>query len=237
MERDVVEKESVIYTCNCGWVDVGHANTKSYRFGEGARSLWDQILSQNGKSSKAEDGFKVFYQQKMGKVGVPVFGDVLVGPEQSFFVARSLNRQEQESVALGIFLYMTYKFEDFQGSFPGTGHSSYSIEDVVSNVLGFYNIVRGTNWRRECGVVGKDASLKVFDNYKEQINRTRVATPSPIFFDCSECKSQPKFPSIFKSINVLSPKMKDFYINRTFQYGSKSRKWIPIDDGLELRSF
>ncbi len=235
MERDLVEKERLIYTCNCGWVDAGHANPETHRFGEGARSLWDQISSQNGKSSKGEDGFKVFYQQKMGKVGVPVLGDVLFGPEQSFFVERNLTRRDQESVALGIFLYMTYKFEDFQGSFPGTGHSSFSIEDVVSNVLGFYNIVRGTNWRKECGVVTKEASLKVFDNYKDQINRTKVATPSPIFFDCSECKSQPKFPSVFKSINVLSPKVKNFYVNRTFQYGSKSRFWLPIDDGLQLR--
>ena len=122
MERDLVEKERLIYTCNCGWVDAGHANPETHRFGEGARSLWDQISSQNGKSSKGEDGFKVFYQQKMGKVGVPVLGDVLFGPEQSFFVERNLTRRDQESVALGIFLYMTYKFEDFQGSFPGTGH-------------------------------------------------------------------------------------------------------------------
>jgi hypothetical protein len=234
MQRDFVEKEELVYTCNCGWVDTGHANPTSRSFGTGAQSLWDQIVTQTGKSSKGEDGFKVTYRQSMSGSGLTA------GVGGDFFVARFLSRRDQESVALGIFLYVSYKFEELQGSLPYSlvprvAASSFSIEDIVSNVLGFYQVVRGTDWRKECKLVSKEASLKVFDTYHNQINSTKVATPSPVFFDCADCKAKPSFPSVFKSINVLSPRMDRQYVNRTFLYGSKSRRWLPIDDGLELR--
>jgi hypothetical protein len=234
MERNVVENEDLVYTCNCGWVDTGHANPTSRSFGTGAQSLWDQITTQNGSSSKAEDGFKVTYRQSMSG------GGITAGVGGDFFVARNLSRGEQESVALGIFLHVSYEFEKLQGSFPynmvaRVAASSFSIEDIVSNVLGFYQVVRGTNWRNECSVVSKKAALQVFDTYKNQINSTKVGTVSPVFFDCIDCKKKPSFPSVFKSINVLSPRMDRQYVGRTFQYGAKSRRWLPIDDGTQLR--
>lgn len=234
MKRSSVEqvKGGLDYTCNCGWVDTGHANPKSYSFGIGAQSLWDQMISQNGKSSKGEDGFKVTYRQSMSG------GGLTAGVGGDFFVARYLSRRDQESVALGIFLYVSYKFEELQGTFPyslATGASSFSIEDIISNVLGFYQVVRGTNWRNECSVVSKKAALQVFDTYKNQINSTKVGTVSPVFFDCVECKGRPALPNVFRSINVLSPRMTRQYVGRTFQYGAKSRKWLPLDDGLEFK--
>jgi hypothetical protein len=232
MQRDFVEKEELIYTCNCGWVDTGHANPTSRSFGTGAQSLWDQITTQNGSSSKAEDGFKVTYRQSMSGT-IPVVGIRLTdGVGGDFFVARNLSRGEQESVALGIFLHVSYEFEKLQGSYliPRVSSSSFSVEDIVSNVLGFYQVVRGTNWRNECSVVSKKAALQVFDTYKNQINSTKVGTVSPVFFDCVDCKKRPSFPSVFKSINVLSPRMDRNVVNRVLQYGAKSRKWLPIDD-------
>ncbi len=231
MERSYVEKEVLVYTCDCGWVDTGHANPKSYSFGSGAQSLWDQITSQTGTASKIEDGFKVVYEQSMSGGGITA----KAGGE--FFVARNLTRQLQESVALGIFLQVSYQFEQLQGSFPfnivgRVAASSFSIEDVVSNVLGFYQVVRGTDWRKMCSVVSKQAALKVYDTYKDQINSTKIATPSPVFFDCSECKKKPSFPSVFKSIDVLSPRMKNHSINYAFQRGAKSREWLPLDRGI-----
>jgi len=48
-EREHVKDEKLIYTCNCGWIDLGHINDTSEREFVGPKNLWKQIC--NGDST------------------------------------------------------------------------------------------------------------------------------------------------------------------------------------------
>jgi len=50
------------YSCECGWLDLGHMDPTSHRPNEGAQSLWDQITKESGQQSKVDPaGYKVVY--------------------------------------------------------------------------------------------------------------------------------------------------------------------------------
>ncbi len=112
--RDEVESGILVYTCNCGWLDTGHANPTSYRANVGADSLWRQMTSESGLRSQktGESGFKVTYTQDMSK------WHVTAAETRSYFVKRGLSTAQKESVALAIFMEVSVGFETLQGSFP-----------------------------------------------------------------------------------------------------------------------
>ena len=41
-ELERIERERFIYTCNCGWLDLGHMDDSSDERFKGPRNLWQQ---------------------------------------------------------------------------------------------------------------------------------------------------------------------------------------------------
>lgn len=199
--RDQVESGVLVYTCNCGWLDTGHSDSRSRRPHVGAQSLWNQILNETGKNSllTQENGFKVTYRQEMTKWGVSP------GETRDYFVVHGMNRAQKETVALAIFQEVSVAFEAMQGTFPyslsaGSADSSFSEEDLVSDLIGFYLAVRsGINQRVLCNAVTKDQSLQVWDTYGS-VGSHKNETWTPMFHPCDGCRGRPRFPATFQAI-------------------------------------
>jgi hypothetical protein len=200
--REEVESGVLVYTCNCGWLDRGHADSTSRRPNVGAQSLWSQITTESGTASgmTGQSGFKVTYTQDMKKWGVTAD---FTG---SYFVKRGLTVAQKESVALAIFMEVSVGFETTQGSFPwswvssNSKDSSFSEEDLVSDLIGFYVAVRpGTDPLALCNPVSKAASLAVWDTYGS-VGSNKNHTFSPVFHPCDECKGAGRFPAAFQQI-------------------------------------
>jgi hypothetical protein len=200
--REQVASGILVYTCNCGWFDTGHADSRSRRPNVGAESLWAQITGGSGQSSQksGESGFKVTYTQDMRKWGVTA------AETRRYFVKRGLTTAQKESVALAIFMEVSMGFETLQGSFPwswvssNAKDSSFSEEDLVSNLIGFYMAVRpGIKPLDLCRPVSKTASLEVWDTYGS-VGSNKNRTFRPVFHPCDECKGPNRFPPTFEQI-------------------------------------
>ena len=208
--RNDVKTGRLVYTCNCGWVDMGHASSISPRPNVGAVSLWKQIQGATGNKATREalPGFKVTYTQDMhGKI--PLLGiGVSASETKSYFVSSTLSLCQKESVALAIFMEVSMGFEALQGRFPWslkTGDSSFSGEDLVSNLIGFYLAVRPKLGSLQhfveklCGKVSVRAALAVWDAYGS-VGKNKNHTFKPEFFQCKECTGAPKFPAALEQI-------------------------------------
>lgn len=160
--RDAIDKR-LVYSCNCGWLDKGHADSKNPgRSNIGASSLWDQILHEKGIDSDSDkNGFKVTYAQDMKKLGMTD------GYYRSYFVRKGLSVPEKEKIALAIFMEVSIGFENLQDSWPYSWFtdSGFSVEDLVSDLIGFYKTVRPKiDYVALCKPVSKDESLRIWDN-------------------------------------------------------------------------
>lgn len=157
-------KYGLIYTRQCGWVDLGHANPAS------AKKLLRKLsLNNNGVGNKPR---KIIYSQMMGNKYVKL------GVRKSYIIKQSLTPTEKKSVALSIFFDVSNDFERFQGNwlFRYFTNSSYSAEDLVSNLIGFYRAASpGRNYIQLCEPVSKDIALDIWDKFGsvgENKNRT-----------------------------------------------------------------
>lgn len=227
--RADIDGGRLIYTCNCGWVDLGHANPKrTTRPYVGALALWDQLKSESGWSSEFDDGYLVLYSQDMGKWGFTV------GVTRSYFVRRGLSTHRRESIALAIFMEVSRAFENMQGSVPEEiplfgpipglsriGESSFSQEDLVSNLIGFYKAVRPqTDYLSLCGAVSKEASKQVWDS-SGSVGSIKNKKFTPIFHPCKDCASPGVFPA---KLQEIQPAAKE-----PFKKGVEFRDWSTQD--------
>jgi len=150
-------KYGLIYTKKCGWVDLGHANPG------GANELWQKILNETGKTPANKPGYhEIFYKQMMGN------RQIKVGIMKRFEIKKGLSLQDKKSVALAIFLNVSKEFESFQGNwiFKHFTNSSYSAEDLVSDLIGFYRAVeQDPQILQACEPVTKDIALQIWDTY------------------------------------------------------------------------
>jgi hypothetical protein len=120
----------LVYTKKAGWIDLGHAQAK------GARMLWRQIKSEP-QTQGTRYRYFVNYSEEMS---TKIIG---VGVTDHFWVKRHLTLQEKKSVAMAIYFSVSMDFETFQGQIPlsKTKDSSFSGEDLMSNLIGFYRAV------------------------------------------------------------------------------------------------
>jgi hypothetical protein len=196
-KREDIDKR-LVCTCNCGWVDKGDADARSTRPFVGAASLWKQVLDESGPRSKkqSELGHKVTYRQDMGK---SVFGQVIrTGETRQYFVRLGLSNVDKEAVALAIFRQVSYAFEQYQGS--RFLDSSFSAEDLVSNLLGFYGVLRPKlDLMSMCRPVSRAESLRIWDE-NGAVGKTKNKKWEPVFYECKECTGKPTFPKELQSI-------------------------------------
>lgn len=188
--RKDIEEGDLIYTCNCGWLDLDHVRDNSSRPFIGARNLWRQIrdgdlppgvdpnrlydhpgpsglpyvdpLERLARFHDGAPGYKVTYKQDMGKWGVTA------GVSRTYLVRYRLSPKEKREVALAIFVEVSELFEGFQGRFPWnivTG-SGFSQEDLVSNLLSFYIGIGDYTLPQVlalCKKVSTEAALAIWD--------------------------------------------------------------------------
>lgn len=213
------------YTCNCGWIDAGHARPT------GARKLWQQFINESEKfTQNGKEGFKV----NAFETGIK-WGMTIQKHSQDFFVLLRLSDAEKEQVALSIFQEVSLGFETLQSTgFVGGivewwSKSSFSAEDLVSNIVGFYRAVRGEtyDWRSWCKPVSKEASLKVWDNYGATGDRKNVDF-LPTHHPCDECAETARsFPSQYQLIKPIEKGILHFDYDEVFAVKSYNDVWTP----------
>jgi hypothetical protein len=196
-------KYGLVYTCKCGWIDVGHANPKSRFAHQGAANLWSEVSEGKGPRSKNGLWYKVTFEMVMGRRKKIPFTDrevdLTTGVTRHYAVKVGLSTAEKESVALAIFMQVSKQFEELQGA-GGWGwvtDSSFSAEDLVSNLIGFYQAVRGgaAELIRQCQPVSKAAAEAVWDTHGavgDAANKVREFRPR--LFPCAECADSPSAP-------------------------------------------
>ena len=219
----------LVYTCKCGWIDLGHASPIG-----GAADLWRQIENETRKTSKDNSGYRVEYKQSMSTPRV-LGMRFTMSEGGAFWIRKGLLPNEKKSVALAIFLEVTHAFESMQGSgiqSLKTSASSFSLEDLPSNILGFYRAVApGPDYIRECVPVSKKASLAIWDSYGAVGSQKNQSTTKIKLFPCSECGTTRKAPEFVDFPPFLST------ITPTAKGGPDPlwRDWDPVkDDGYRL---
>ena len=151
------KKSGLLYTCNAGWLDLGHLNPHNSRQEIGAVNLWRTIKNEGENNSRCfvktrrgrryvdnencdftfpdgSPGFQVHYRQDHGGIpGKP-------GRSGFFLIKKGLSIFQKKRVALSIFMDVSRKFENLQrvAGWLKITDSGYSQEDLVSNLIGFY---------------------------------------------------------------------------------------------------
>ena len=250
----VGKQYGLVYTCNLGWLDLGHMNPREVRANAGASALWRQIQSggpdasapwcgwPHGRQScgpgpgnvqrglnmpmaarkdttvrfaDGSTGFHVVSAQQMGKrlgLGVSVRGNF----QREYLVRHGLGEFQKRSVALAIFMEVSLGFERMQGKFPFgmvSGDSSFSLEDLVSNLIGFYiaiGLVTKSQVLDSARPVSKSAALQIWDRDGSVGSRKNWEFTPQLSTNTShddgrscrdECFGQPRsFPAFLSSI-------------------------------------
>lgn len=176
----------LVYSCNCGWLDIGHLTPRSPRRFVGAESLWQQLRAE-GRDAVAPvyeprrrglyhaqfpdgaTGFKVTYMQDMWLApgGVRLLQSKAM---RSYLVRHHLPTAVKQKIALAIFMEVSTAFEGMQSSFPYSlaTDSGFSQEDLPSNLIGLYialGLVTKQQAMAECRPTSKTTSLAMWDRY------------------------------------------------------------------------
>ncbi|XKD94360.1 hypothetical protein ACISK3_06690 [Morganella morganii] len=162
----------LIYTEVLGWIDLGHAQ------GTDIKDLLRRIDAAESTSSK-KSTYDIHYSQSMRS---PV-GNMKMGKFVTWRIKRGRSYSERESIALGMMMSVTNKFEGLQSSFVISlfTDSGFSGEDLISNLLGFYRAISISNPFPELKPVTKKEALKRWDHYGE-IGKWKNETFQPLLF-------------------------------------------------------
>ncbi len=182
-KRKIMRKYGLIYTCNAGWIDLGHLNPENARSEIGAANLWKNLLKEGKAVLKSEckrtffkpdeceknpeykfpdgsTGFRVRYRQDHERYPFKP------GREGIYIVRHGLSKYQKKRVALAIFKEVSYRFESFQQRFRLVTDSGYSQDDLVSNLIGFYigiKDVQRMDILKKCHPVSKESALALWD--------------------------------------------------------------------------
>jgi len=169
--RDGVERGDFIYSCNCGWLDVGHAIT----------STTNKILSL--LRQKVNPPKWTVQDERVLQLWIYTPLQIQFN---NLFVVKNNPVSKNTSLALGILMAHEEKREGLQGWLFARqiGHSYYSEEDLTSDLIGYYLAINnksdlryddGFNWLAPiCKMPSTrqqaiEWSLKVFDEYGDTV--------------------------------------------------------------------
>ena len=147
--------KGLVYSETLGWIDLGHAR------GKDIKKLLEK-LDQGERSQK--ERYTVTYGQSMYLDAGKRFG---VGAHVRWNIKRGRPLEQRYSLALAIMMSTAIKFEDMQASLPFSWltDSGFSAEDLVSDLLGFYRIVRPMNYFPWLQLISQQEALKRWDHY------------------------------------------------------------------------
>ncbi|MCW7762961.1 hypothetical protein [Photorhabdus luminescens] len=194
-KRSDIERGRLVYTEKLGWVDVGHAK------GDDARKLMAAI---NLGDDTTEPYFIIRYSQYMG-LGLK-YG---TSKTTRWKVRRGLSLHDKRRVALTIMMYTSHLFEFHQDSFPFNWYtdSGYSGEDLVSNLLGFYQAINQIDYLPRLNPVNKSNALKRWDYYGP-IGKYKNKMFKPLLFPDPEKypnNARPYYSSLPEFMSTIPP--------------------------------
>lgn len=144
----------LVYSEVLGWIDLGHA------YGDDIRNLLKQMTTgENGTAPY----YELVYSQSMYKWSHNVGSGVYA----LWMVKKGTPLHIRHSIALAIMMRTAIRFESRQLSVPfaWTTDSGFSAEDLVSDLLGFYRVIRPQNYFSQLKLVSKAEALKRWDYY------------------------------------------------------------------------
>jgi RHS repeat-associated protein len=211
-----IDAGRLIYSCNCGWIDLGHAGLMENQKNTGQARLWNSV---NNGSGEEGGEFTVCYSQKAKVLGMPT------GPDRCFKVKAGLTAKQKECVAIAILKNVSIAFEDLQATWPNTvwSDSGYSEEDLPSNMLGLLGAVRGYDRDKIfslCGKLSKEESKAYWGDRK---GLGKNWSFSPILAACGSCKGGRKLPKELEEPDCSG--VQGWY--REFGYGDWAEKMEP----------
>ncbi|MBP2326988.1 hypothetical protein JOF56_007373 [Kibdelosporangium banguiense] len=156
------------FSTRCGWIDWGHASPGL------PANLIDRVR-------QASNAFGATPQQEFSTPDMTstAAGVILSSASVQVRLLRALSADEVLQVSLAIFKQLSLAFETQQQWTDLIGSSSFSQEDLPSNLIGFYMAARGftrTALTPICGVVPQEAALTEFDR-RHDFRRNRDFTP------------------------------------------------------------
>lgn len=196
------------YTRRCGWVDWGHALPGA------AQRLIPRIVQQadprvllpSGRLQlDGQPAFAVRFGLTSGALGV------VVERAQDYVVRRDLPAHARWSAALGIFMAASIGLEGYQGSFPMglISSSSFSGEDLVSNLISFYAAARRIPLQRMrviCGEVSVKESYRIWDTHLPAgLSRLKNRTFQPRLFPTTEGVRSPADLTFPRELSTIHP--------------------------------
>lgn len=214
-------RSGLIYTCNCGWLDLGHLTPTNPRKEIGAENLWRQLTDEGNAVLKTECKRIIFndaacktdpyYRFPDGKTGFLVHyrqdherKPFKPGSEGKYVVKHGLMPGQKKSVALAIFMEISFRFENLQSLFTAATDSGFSREDLISNLIGFYigiNEVQRLDILKKCYPVSAESAYVIWDRdgavgkNKNTEWKPRLAEDVLVETDTAcevECINQPK---------------------------------------------
>lgn len=194
-------KHGMIYTCNCGWIDAEHIEPDYVR---------DVILKPifSDQPDFAQNG-DLGTRVKLGRA-IEIWGPIkAIDVNLDYFVKAGLSTAQKEQAALALFKDFQNKIETQQGTgltgveteYVG-GATSFSEEDLVSDLVGFYDGLRRTDWHDLCKPVSVDESKKIFNRDGIGMITRHLGknmTFNPVYHQCGECTSR-NFPAQYQTI-------------------------------------
>lgn len=195
IKMDHVRAGSHQYSCRCGWIDNDHAS-----MGDSDDDIrldvvenWKQFPGGPGAHrSPGLQGFVLSYRQP---VGIMSHLAKVTFPMQWFIRDQHAAREAYRGVALRLYQVANDHLETLQGG-PSEPfrHSSFSYEDLSSNLIAWYRGVLGFSRGRVqeiCEVVSQAEALALATaiNIDGILDKNRVWGKTLLFSDrCEECK-------------------------------------------------
>ena len=191
------------YTCRAGWIDWVHAGTMAMPL---RRAIVDGTTSSgvnvtlDGKPAR----FVEYHMEQGGRL-VGLFSRAT----NHYVVRTDITAPAKEAAALGVFLHTSHAFERLQGSFPWaqisrrSRDSSYSGEDLISNVVGFFAVMRGYTQDRMRDLLDEQSVEECYRIWDAQFGRNgsfhpRNTTVQPVYFEGASCRDT-SLPSMLTS--------------------------------------
>lgn len=157
--EDIIEPEmagrarrGLVYSEILGWIDLGHAQ---------GRDIINLLEEMRRGEISTDPYYDLVYAQSMNMSGF------CVGNSIRWKVKKGRSLHERHSIALAMMMQISLQFEGLQVSAPYNWFtdSGFSAEDLVSNLLGFYRVVRPMNYFPHLKLISKAKALERWDYY------------------------------------------------------------------------
>jgi hypothetical protein len=160
----------LVYSEILGWIDLGHALGRDIK----------RILEQMAEGEKGSAPYyEVVYSQSMYQRNHTLGTGVYL----LWMVKKGTPLHVRHSIVLAMMMITAGRFESRQASVPFSWatNSGFSAEDLVSDLLGFYRVIRPMNYFAQLKLVSKAEALKRWDHYGE-IGRYKNRLFQPLLF-------------------------------------------------------